>query len=78
MCPSSYCIDCIDLNAIECIDGELQEYQDLGYESPQHIQYVTCESCVKKEKEKYSKRATTSIDTRLLRPVKRARRLDFE
>ncbi|KUL91016.1 hypothetical protein ZTR_00722 [Talaromyces verruculosus] len=63
---------------LKCIDGELQEYQDLGYESPQHIQYVTCENCVKKEKEKHSKRATTSIDTRLLRSVKRPRRFDFE
>jgi SWI/SNF-related matrix-associated actin-dependent regulator of chromatin subfamily A member 5 len=77
-CPRSYCIECLDLNAIESIDGELPEYEGLGYESPRHFQYITCEDCVKKSNGKHSKRDMTPIDGQNLRNSKRVRRFAFE
>ena len=77
ICPYSYCIECLNLNAIKCINGEIPEYGKLGYESPRHMEHITCEGCVTKSKERNSKRSTTS-SARLLQSVKRARLFDFE
>lgn len=74
-CPCAYCVDCVDLNAIKSINGELPQYQILGYASPQHIQYITCGGCMAKSREGERKRTVTPSDARLLRSIKRARRL---
>jgi hypothetical protein len=72
-CPCAYCIDCVDLNALKSIDGELPEYRSLGYNSPRHIQYITCGGCVQKAQEGERKRRVTASDDRILRSIKRAR-----
>ncbi|EED22983.1 hypothetical protein TSTA_064500 [Talaromyces stipitatus ATCC 10500] len=71
-CPRSFCIDCIDLDEMESIEGELPEFLDLGYESPRHIEYITCGDCMKKARKEPRKREVTSTGGRVLR--KRVRR----
>lgn len=45
ICPNSYCIDCIDLDAIDGIDAEQIQFPALGYEKPKHIEYIKCSDC---------------------------------
>jgi SWI/SNF-related matrix-associated actin-dependent regulator of chromatin subfamily A member 5 len=77
-CSSSYCIDCVDLDVIKSIGDSIPEFEAIGYESPRHIQYITCGGCLEKAREGQQKRIVAPSDTPILRSVKRARRFAFE
>lgn len=77
-CPWAYCIACADLNSIKSIDGELPQYEALGYTPPRHTRYITCGDCVAKAREGERKRTMTPSDGRILPSTKRARQSDVE
>lgn len=66
-CPRSFCIYCIDLSAIDSIDGELPEFEELNYDSPNHVQHITCATCVDNSKLQDLKRAMNPTEGHLLR-----------
>lgn len=77
-CQFSTCIDCVDLDAIKSIGDNIPEFEAIGYESPRHFQYITCEVCLKKSHEREQKRTMTRTDSQHLRNVKRVCRFGFE